>query len=94
MPRIRLFLTVLIILLVAGVLSNFASTFPDGLERVAEDLGFMGAAKNHTAIFQDYSIPGITYSNLAGGLAGILGCVMVYILIYGFAKIIKCKTSL
>ncbi len=65
-------------LAIAGGVSYFASTHPDGLERVAEDLGFMDKAKEplHPA-FPDYTVPGMEgfFSN---GLAGIVGTLAAF----------------
>ena len=35
-------------LFLAGVISFYASSSPDGLEKVAEDIGFIQTAKEHT----------------------------------------------
>ncbi|MBM7856002.1 hypothetical protein JOC37_002425 [Desulfohalotomaculum tongense] len=78
-----------LILLIAGFLSNFASSHPDGLERVAEDLGFISQAAGHTSVLEDYSLPGIPHSGLAGGLAGILGCTLVFALVFSLSTVIK-----
>jgi hypothetical protein len=62
--------------LVVILLAPLASPDPDGLEAVAEDQGFLGAARD--ALFQllpDYTLPGIedpTVSTIASGLIGVL----------------------
>ena len=35
-------------LFLAGVVSFYASSSPDGLEKVAQDIGFIDTAKDHT----------------------------------------------
>ena len=35
-------------LFLAGVVSFYASSSPDGLEKVAQDVGFIDTAKDHT----------------------------------------------
>jgi cobalt/nickel transport system permease protein len=65
-----------ITLLIAGVLSLFASAHPDGLEFVGEKLGFGGSAKDSATAgspFADYGVSWIGNEQLAGALAGILG---------------------
>ncbi|MTI79279.1 MAG: hypothetical protein FH758_00145 [Firmicutes bacterium] len=78
----------LLVILIAGLLSNFASSHPDGLEQVAEDLGFINQATGHTSIFYDYSLPG-TPAGLTSSLAGILGSALVFVLVYGLSSIIR-----
>ncbi len=59
-------------------LAPLASTHPDGLEWVAEQLGFIETAR--PPIFQiipDYVLPGISNEGLATILAGILGLMVV-----------------
>jgi len=71
-------------LVIAGFFSLFASPEPDGLEKVAEDHGFLEAGEGHEAIespMPDYVVPGIENEALAGSLAGIAGTVLMF----GFA---------
>ncbi|GAB6157823.1 hypothetical protein JCM39194_10230 [Desulfotomaculum varum] len=79
----------LIIVFVAGVLSGFSSASPDGLERVAEDLGFITQAQEHSSILSDYNLPFINNSYLSNGLAGILGCGVVFSLVFGLSHLLK-----
>ena len=60
-------------------LSPFASKAPDGLERVAEDLGFSGRAGGglHSPI-PNYAIPGVKDEALATGLAGLAGTLIAF----------------
>lgn len=72
---------VIVSLLMAGVISLYASTDPDGLERVAEDLGFLEHGEGHEVIkspMPDYMIPGIENETLSASAAGILGTVTVF----------------
>jgi hypothetical protein len=61
----------------------FASADPDGLERVAEDLGFAGAEQGAAfEIIPGYEIPGLSpgVGRILAGLAGIaivLGVVLI-----------------
>ena len=66
----------LVALLVAGVLSGFASGDPDGLERVSIDQGFDEAAADHALAdspLADYAVGGVEDGRLSTGLAGIIG---------------------
>ena len=63
-------------LLIAGVLSYYASASPDGLEYVAGETGFLGSAQEHAVAdgpLADYGVRGISDSRLSGGLAGVIG---------------------
>ncbi|HEY3001567.1 MAG TPA: energy-coupling factor ABC transporter permease [Kribbellaceae bacterium] len=63
-------------LLVAGVVSLFASAHPDGLMYVGEQLGFGGAATDSATAggpLAGYGVRGIADGNLSGALAGVIG---------------------
>ena len=63
-----------IAVLVVVVLAPLASSDPDGLERVAEDNGFIGQAQNIVGgLFGDYGIPGIDDPTVSTILSGLLG---------------------
>jgi cobalt/nickel transport system permease protein len=59
------------------VLSPLASAFPDGLERVAEDIGFLATGQDAPYnLLPDYTIPGLD-GNLSTILAGAVGAIVV-----------------
>jgi cobalt/nickel transport protein len=63
-------------LFLAVVVSNYASSSPDGLEKVAEDNGFLDSAKEHTyadGLLADYGVKGIENQRLSTGAAGVIG---------------------
>ncbi|WP_405772088.1 energy-coupling factor ABC transporter permease [Streptomyces sp. NBC_01538] len=63
-------------LVLAGVVSFYASASPDGLEKVAADKGIDAKAEAHAAAdspLADYGVEGITDGRLSGGLAGVIG---------------------
>lgn len=68
-------------LLLAGVVSFYASSSPDGLEWVAEQNGFIEAGADSAALayspFADYQVVGLSNERLSVGLAGIVGTVIV-----------------
>ncbi len=84
---------VISILLIAGVLSLFASAWPDGLERVAEDNGFIGLADNVRVSLPtplaDYTFNGS--EGVGTSIAGVLGSVVCFAVAFGIAKIVKPK---
>ena len=63
---------------VVVVLAPLASSDPDGLERVAQDQGFLETARDAVySIIPDYTVPGID-GNLSTILAGLIGVVIVF----------------
>lgn len=74
-------------------LAPFASTSPDGLERVAKNLGFIHLAQESPfTIFSNYVIPSVRDSNFSTILAGVVGIILVGSISYLVGKAIK-KTS-
>jgi hypothetical protein len=76
-------------LVVAG-LSPLASGSPDGLERVAEDEGFIEKARE--AIFEiipDYVFPWVGNETIATILAGLVGTLLLFGLVYGIGLFLK-----
>jgi len=83
---------VLILALLLAILSPLASSSPDGLERVAEDKGFIDAALAPIFnIFPDYVIPGVKNEVVATILAGIVGTLILFGIGYGLAKLLRAK---
>lgn len=67
---------VVIALLLAGVVSFYASGSPDGLERVAEDQGFGHTAEDSPvgdSPLADYGTRGIENERLSTAVAGVAG---------------------
>jgi cobalt/nickel transport system permease protein len=65
--------------LALAVLSPLASRYPDGLEWVAEQHGFLSLVRDSFyQIVPDYSLPGISNPALASILAGVLGVIIVF----------------
>jgi cobalt/nickel transport system permease protein len=77
----------LVIALAVTLFAPLASEHPDGLERVAEDLGFIDLALDAPyEIIPDYALPGISdESPMATILAGIVGVLVVAIVGLGIA---------
>ena len=78
-------------LLLAIAISPFASSSPDGLERVAEDKGFLEKGEGEPALsspIPDYSMPGIKHEGLATSLGGAAGTILVFGLGMGTAALI------
>ena len=65
-------------LFLAGVVSFYASSDPDGLEKVAEDIGFLESAEDHTyadGALADYGVKGIDNERASVGVAGVIGVI-------------------
>jgi len=91
MDRKFLFLFLLAAVLLALILSPFASPWPDGLERVAEKNGFIGKSEVKPVIrslIPDYLMPGIKNEKVATAVAGVLGTLFVFGLGYGLAALL------
>ena len=72
------------IALAVTLLAPFASASPDGLERVAEDQGFIDTARDAPyAVIADYVLPGIESEALATTLAGVIGVTIIFLLLAG-----------
>lgn len=83
-------------LFLAGIISLFASSFPDGLEKVAEKLGFIEKGEAEPVIsspIPDYVLPGLKNEKLATSIAGIVGTLVVFGIGYGVAALIKFRKS-
>ena len=79
----------LLIALALVLLAPLASSSPDGLERVAEDKGFIDAAEGPPyKIIADYLFPGVENEGAATIMAGIVGTVLVFAIGYGLAYLI------
>jgi cobalt/nickel transport system permease protein len=77
---------ILVSLMFAAVVSQFAVDEPDGLERVAEDTGFLGATTDHAladSIFADYATAGISNETLSLAVAGIVGTLVTLAVVAG-----------
>lgn len=85
-----IFICLLVSLAIAAFLSPFASSNPDGLERVAEDKGFLHLSEGKEVVqspMPDYVMPGIKNETVAGSLAGVTGTLLTFAAMYGFGKL-------
>jgi cobalt/nickel transport protein len=63
-------------LVLAGGVSYYASSQPDGLEKVAGDIGFLDLAKESAVEdgpLAGYGVAGVDNERISGGLAGVIG---------------------
>ena len=83
-------------LFLAGVVSFYASSNPDGLEKVAEDIGFIETAEDHTyaeAALADYGVKGVDNARLSTGLAGVIGVVATGVISTGIFMLVRRKSG-
>jgi len=84
--------TLFLAIIIGTIVSPFTSSHPDGLERVAEDHGFINLTTTlFNAPIPDYLIPGVENEVLATGLAGFLGVALTLIVTLGIGKFIAAK---
>jgi hypothetical protein len=63
-------------LVLAGGVSYYASSQPDGLEKVAGDVGFLDSAQESAvedSPLSGYEVAGVDNERISGGLAGVIG---------------------
>lgn len=78
--RMGTFIPAAAALVIAMLLSPFASGFPDGLEWVSSKLGFWHeSAPSFVAPLSGYSFPGISHEFVSSSLAGAVGVTAVFI---------------
>ncbi|WP_346619672.1 PDGLE domain-containing protein [Blastococcus montanus] len=82
-------------LVVAGVLSWYASSSPDGLEHAAEQAGFAQSAEDSATAgspLADYLVDG-EENRLSAGAAGVIGVVVTLALAGGLTMVIRRRGS-
>jgi cobalt/nickel transport protein len=83
-------------LFLAGIVSFYASSHPDGLEKVAGDIGFIETAKENTnseGILADYGVKGVENPRLSTGAAGVVGVVATAAISTGLFALIRRKSG-
>ena len=83
---------IVVALFLAGFVNYYASSHPDGLEYVAEQTGFLDTAEEHDASgspLADYATEGVDDARVSGGLAGVVGALVVLVLAGGLAFAVR-----
>lgn len=79
-------LAVIVVVLAAA----FASPDPDGLERVAEDYGFLARAQEAVVkVLADYQLPGVSDPLLGTIAAGLIGLAVVFLVVVGLGRFLR-----
>ena len=90
--KTKWWLIALLVCLAVASISPLASSSPDGLERVAEDKGFLDIGQEAPyQVIADYVFPGIENEALATILAGIIGTLILFSAAYGVAWLVKSR---
>jgi hypothetical protein len=94
MTRNKSFLLVglVVALFLAGVVSYYASSSPDGLNRVAIDKGIDKHEKDSStkdSPLAGYSTKGVDNSRLSGGLAGVAGVGITLLIAGGLVYVVR-----
>lgn len=87
-----IFLGFIAAIFLALFISPFASQWPDGLEKIAQDKGFLWRGEGRPlfhSLIPDYIWPGIKNEKLATSTAGVLGTLIVFGLGYIIARLLK-----
>lgn len=95
-PRAVALGILVVTLLLAGVVSFYAATAPDGLTKVSEDQGFASSQKEHAtddSPFADYGSSFVESDRLSGGVAGVVGVVVVLVLGTGLTWAVRRRRS-
>src|SRR5690606_28866748 len=82
----------LVAIVFATVVSQFAAPDPDGLERVAEDQGFISSAQEHALAdspFADYATQGLANETLSLAVAGTVGVVLTLLVGLGLVFMLR-----
>jgi len=82
----------LVALILAGIVSFYASASPDGLNRVAADKGFASTEKTHKSDgspLAGYESKGVDDPRLSKAVSGISGTVIVLVLAGGLTLLIR-----
>lgn len=87
---------IVVALLLAGVVSFYASSAPDGLDRVAADHGIAETEREHDAAggpLADYRARGIGDDRLATAVAGVTGALVVLGLFGGLTFLLRRRAA-
>jgi cobalt/nickel transport protein len=85
-------LGLLVSALLAGVVSFYASSHPDGLQQVAGTLGFDDSARDSATAgspLAGYAVRDVGDARLSGGLAGLVGVVVVGLVMTGLLLLLR-----
>jgi hypothetical protein len=81
----------------AVAVSPFASSSPDGLEKVADAKGFLAEGRlapiQEDAPVPDYAFPGLTDERLATGVAGLVGTLGIFAIALALGYVLRRRAA-
>ena len=83
-------------LVVGGLVSYFASTHPDGLEKTQERIGAearYGGVEAPAVAFEEYSLKGLGEGFWANAAAGVAGSLLVLGILLGVGRLLRRRAS-
>ena len=83
----------LVSLLLAGVVSSWASDSPDGLEQVAATHGIESQSSEHDTPFGGYATDGVSGSRWSTAVAGVVGVTVTFAVFGGLTLVLRRRTS-
>jgi cobalt/nickel transport protein len=92
MSRKEIVIGLIMAVIVAIFLSPLASSWPDGLEKVAHDHGFIAKSEQGSILkspIPDYAFPGIKNEKMATAISGLLGTFVIFGIGCGLALLLK-----
>jgi hypothetical protein len=87
----------IVVLGLAFFVSPYASSSPDGLEKVSIDEGFADTAEEHTLAdgpLADYGVEGVEDEKLATGLSGVIGVAITFgigMVLFGLLRTVRAR---
>ena len=87
-----LVLGLFVALLIAGVASYYASSSPDGLEKVAGDYGLDANVQDSAVAdspLADYAVTGVENERMSVGLAGVIGVALTFVVAGGLFVLVR-----
>jgi len=87
--RLFVILALAVAIGLATAASPFASSSPDGLEKVAEQKGFLDEGRTRDAPIPDYAFPGAGDDRLATGAAGFAGTLLVFAAGWAVVRLVR-----
>ena len=94
--NVKLFVVagLLVGLALALLVSPFASSSPDGLEKVAAEEGFDESAREHDTAdspLADYGVDGVGNERVGTGLAGVIGVLLTFGIGIGLFAVVRAR---
>ncbi|MDO8734586.1 MAG: PDGLE domain-containing protein [Elusimicrobiota bacterium] len=92
-----IFVGLVVSVALAIFVSPFASSSPDGLERVAEDKGFISVSENKEVLkspLHDYSVSFIKNEKISTSVAGMFGTLLTFAAAFIVGGLIKSRKNI